>query len=84
MNKIIFLDIDGVLNSQNTFKDNHIYRKFFAKYMNESINDKIIYVMLNIDLDKVFMIRDICNLMMLLIIFYTCVNIIIGDNKYEK
>ena len=62
MNKIIFLDIDGVLNSQNTFIDNHEYRKFFVKYMNDEVNDKIIYKMLDIDLDKVFMIRDICNL----------------------
>ena len=62
MNKIIFLDIDGVLNSQNTFIDNHEYRKFFVKYMNDDVNDKIIYKMLDIDLDKVFMIRDICNL----------------------
>ena len=62
MNKIIFLDIDGVLNSQNTFRDNHEYRKFFVKYMNDGVNDKIIYKMLDIDLDKVFMIRDICNL----------------------
>ena len=62
MNKIIFLDIDGVLNSQNTFRDNHEYRKFFVKYMNNEVNDKIVYKMLVIDLDKVFMIRDICNL----------------------
>lgn len=62
MNKIIFLDIDGVLNSQNTFEDNHKYRKFFVKYMNNSIDDEIIHIMLDIDLDKVFMLRDICNL----------------------
>lgn len=62
MNKIIFLDIDGVLNSQNTFIDNHEYRKFFVKYMNGSIEDEIVYTMLDIDLDKVFMLRDICNL----------------------
>lgn len=62
MNKIIFLDIDGVLNSQNTFKDNHEYRKFFVKYMNNSLDDEIIHIMLDIDLDKVFMLRDICNL----------------------
>ena len=62
MNKIIFLDIDGVLNSQNTFIDNHEYRKFFVKYMNDEVNDKIIYKMLDIDLDKLFMIRDICTL----------------------
>lgn len=62
MNKIIFLDVDGVLNSQNTFKDNHEYRKFFVRNMNGTIYDEIIHIMLDIDLDKVFMIRDICNL----------------------
>lgn len=62
MNKIIFLDIDGVLNSQNTFRDNHEYGKFFVKNMNGSVEDEIIHTMLDIDLDKVFMIRDICNL----------------------
>ena len=62
MNKIIFLDVDGVLNSQNTFIDNHEYSKFFVKNMNGSVEDEIIHTMLDIDLDKVFMIRDICNL----------------------
>lgn len=62
MNKIIFLDIDGVLNSQDTFRDNHEYSKFFVKYMGDNVNDIITYKMLDIDLDKVFMVRDICNL----------------------
>lgn len=62
MNKVIFLDVDGVLNSQNTFIDNHEYRKFFVKHMNSSIDDKMIYMMLDIDLDKVFMLRDVCTL----------------------
>lgn len=62
MNKVIFLDIDGVLNSQNTFIENHVYGKFFIKNMNGSVDDRITYKMLDIDLDKVFMVRDICNL----------------------
>jgi len=62
MNKIIFLDIDGVLNSQNTFRDNHEYGKFFIRNMNGSVDDEITHTMLDIDLDKVFMLRDICNL----------------------
>ena len=62
MNKIIFLDIDGVLNSQNTFIDNHEYRKFFVRNINGSVDDEIIHIMLDIDLDKVFMVRDICTL----------------------
>lgn len=62
MNKVIFLDIDGVLNSQNTFRDNHEYVKFFIRNMNGSIDDEMVYTMLDIDLDKVFMLRDICNL----------------------
>lgn len=62
MNKVIFLDIDGVLNSQNTFRDNHEYGKFFIRNMNGSVEDEMVYTMLDIDLDKVFMLRDICNL----------------------
>lgn len=62
MNKVIFLDIDGVLNSNNSFASNHEWSKFFVKYMNSSVNDKITYKMLDIDIDKIFMIRDICNL----------------------
>lgn len=62
MNKIIFLDIDGVLNSSNSFDDNHEWRKFFCKFRNESLNDEITYCMINIDLDKVFILRDVCNL----------------------
>lgn len=60
MNKIIFLDIDGVLNSQNTFRENHEYRKFFIRNMNGSVSDEIIHIMLDIDLDKVFILRNIC------------------------
>lgn len=62
MNKIIFLDIDGVLNSQNTFRDNHEYSNLFCKIYNGSMEDIVTYKMLDIDLDKVFMLRDICNL----------------------
>lgn len=62
MNKIIFLDIDGVLNSQNTFRDNHEYNKFFCKYQNNSVDDIIKNRMLDIDLNKLFILRDICNL----------------------
>lgn len=62
MNKIIFLDIDGVLNSQNTFRENHEYGKLFVRNMNGSVDDEITHIMLDIDLDKVFMLRDICNL----------------------
>lgn len=62
MNKIIFLDIDGVLNSQKTFIDNHDWEKIFIKIKINSIEDIITRQMLDIDLDKVFMLRDICNL----------------------
>lgn len=62
MNKVIFLDIDGVLNSNNTFADNQEWRKFFCKFSNKSLKDEITYHMIDIDLDKVFMLRDVCNL----------------------
>ena len=72
MNKIIFLDIDGVLNSQNTFMENHKYRIFFNKYQNNSIEDIVRDRMLEIDLDKVFMLRDICNLTGAEIVISSC------------
>ena len=72
MNKIIFCDIDGVLNCQNTFIENHEYHLFFCKYENDSIDDIIRNRMLEIDLDKVFMIKDICNLTGAKIVISSC------------
>ena len=62
MNKIIFLDIDGVLNSNNSFIDNYEYDKLLGIVYDGSIDDIVRCKMNDIDLDKVFMVRDICNL----------------------
>lgn len=62
MNKIIFLDLDGVLNSQKTFMENHEYHMFFCKYQSEGFDDIVKNRMLEIDFDKVYMLIDICNL----------------------
>ena len=72
MNKIIFLDIDGVLNSQKTFIDNHKWKKIFVKIKTNNIEDIVTRKMLDIDLDKVFMLRDICNLTGAKIVISSC------------
>lgn len=72
MNKIIFLDIDGVLNSQKTFVDNHKWLKIFIKIKTNSIDDIVTRKMLDIELDKVFMLRDICNLTGAKIVISSC------------
>lgn len=72
MNKIIFLDIDGVLNSQKTFIDNHKWKKIFVKIKTNNIEDIVTREMLDIDLDKVFMLRDICNLTGAKIVISSC------------
>lgn len=60
MNKIIFLDIDGVLNSNNSFAANYEYDKLLGFVYDGSIDDIVRYKMNDIDMDKVFMLRDIC------------------------
>lgn len=62
INKIIFLDIDGVLNSNNTFFSSDKWRKFIGRMCKDSINGVLNYYMADIDLDKLFMLRDACNL----------------------
>ena len=62
MNKIIFLDIDGVLNSNNTFADNHEYGELLGRVYDGSINDIVMYKMNDIDMNKLFMLNDICSL----------------------
>lgn len=72
MNKIIFLDIDGVLNSQKSIAANHEYDKLLGRVYNGSINDIGTYKMNEIDMDKFFMLRDICNLTGAKIVISSC------------
>ena len=62
MNKIIFLDIDGVLNSNKSSAVNHEYDKLLGRIYDGSIKDIEMYKMNDIDMDKLFMLRDICTL----------------------
>ena len=62
MNKIIFLDIDGVLNSNKTFAKNHEWNKLFEKVHNGSIEDIVTNKINEIDMEKLFMLRDVCRL----------------------
>ena len=62
MNKIIFLDIDGVLNSNKTFAKNHEWNKLFEKVHNGSIEDIVTNKINEIDMEKLFMLRDVCSL----------------------
>ena len=60
VNKIIFLDIDGVLNSQNSFINNYEYDKLLQMVYDGSINDIVMSKMCDIDMDKLYMLIDIC------------------------
>ena len=72
MNKIIFLDIDGVLNSNKSFIDNYGYDKLLGMVYDGSIDDIVRCKMNDIDLDKVFMVRDICNLTGAKVVISSC------------
>ena len=72
MNKVIFLDIDGVLNSNKSFADNSEYDKLLRKVYDGSIDDIVRCKMNDIDLDKAFMVRDICNLTGAKVVISSC------------
>lgn len=61
VNKIIFLDIDGVLNS-NSFTDNDEFIDLFCKVHDGSMKDIVAYKMLEVSMDKIFLLRDICTM----------------------
>lgn len=67
MKKIIFLDIDGVLNSTKTFKENRGYEKAYntlIKQCNDSSKLKFLRdeQLLSIDMNKVYLIKEITEL----------------------
>ena len=61
MKKIIFLDIDGVLNCQDTFVNNYRERVMLNKCLNESIENRVKISMCDIDYEKVMLLKHICD-----------------------
>ena len=59
--KIIFLDIDGVLNSQRYFVDSFFIRKSFNKkdYQNQDINDQVREYFLEINTYNLQILKEI-------------------------
>ena len=67
MNNIIFLDIDGVLTSEQNDINNHEYYINMYKVLNETnyskiLKDELILKLIDIDMEKVYMLRDVCKL----------------------
>ena len=63
--KIIFLDIDGVLNDSDYFKSNHetvkqMYRA--RKYNADDIEFNVLLEMMNIDLKKVAILKEVTSI----------------------
>lgn len=61
MNKIIFLDIDGVLNCQDTFIENYQERVLLNKYLDKSVENNVKISMCDIDYEKVMLVKYICD-----------------------
>ena len=68
MDKIIFLDIDGVLNCDNTFKETDGLRKAYNNVM-KNITDKKLYTelrfkeqLLEIDFSKIMLLKELIKL----------------------
>ena len=60
--KVIFLDIDGVLNDNNYFMSNHdVVKKMYQerKYHSDDITFNVDLEMMNIDLNKLAILKDI-------------------------
>ena len=67
MDKIIFLDIDGVLNCQNTFLETNGYRKAINLRLKDEKKrnyDNLYFkkVLLEIDLNKIFILKKITDI----------------------
>ena len=63
MNKIIFLDIDGVLNTTKTYEETHGVRKIYNKLIKEN-NDLDLMIklqLLEIDYNKLIILKEIIN-----------------------
>ena len=75
--KIIFLDIDGVLNDSEYFKSNHeevkqMYRD--RKYNSDNIELNVLLEMMNIDLKKVTILKEVTDITGTKIIITSSIN----------
>lgn len=61
MNKIIFLDIDGVLNSNKYFENNYLKHKLIKRTLDDNIYDDVKEKMLQIDNTRVDILKEICD-----------------------
>jgi len=59
MMKVIFLDIDGVLNSMNTFKDEEINIKLYNLALKNKVQYRIQRRLLDIDFYKLQLLKEI-------------------------
>lgn len=60
MNNIIFLDIDGVLNSQNTFiNTKDIKINYHKSSLYNDLKYKLFYKLLDIDQNKIYLLKEI-------------------------
>ncbi|MBQ8892223.1 MAG: hypothetical protein IJ068_05150 [Bacilli bacterium] len=59
--KVIFLDIDGVLNYQSLFKNNNNIRLNYHRYLKDKKYD-LIKKLIEIDFDKLYLLKEICEI----------------------
>ena len=59
MNNIIFLDIDGVLNYKDFFKEMKSIRVNYSKYLNDDVTKKILIKLLDIDYNKLNLLKEL-------------------------
>lgn len=59
MEKIIFLDIDGVLNSSNTFKENKTIKNLYNKCLDRTYMNDLKWLLLDIDFEKLQLLKKI-------------------------
>ena len=61
MNNIIFLDIDGVLNTSEYFIKTYEYRRKLSKLLNHnSMKDNAIMEMATMDINRINMLKEVC------------------------
>ena len=62
MNNIIFLDIDGVLTSeQNDIKNQEYYTNMY-RLLQETKDSELILKLMDIDIEKIYMLKEVCNI----------------------
>lgn len=59
MEKVIFLDIDGVLNSVDTFKENKTIKNLYNKCLDRTYMNDLKWLLLDIDFEKLQLLKQI-------------------------